>query len=89
MRVAATSSAGPEHHPIFQPVNENDLPTLEIVSVRSAIPGSVAGRDVLAVEDEMLVDLVADADQVVLDATPAISSSSAATAPVPSGCAAS
>ena len=41
-RVAATSSAGPEHQPIFQPVNENDLPTLEIVSVRDAIPGSVA-----------------------------------------------
>ena len=43
MRVAATSAAGPLHHPIFQPVTENDLPTLEIVSVRSAIPGSVAG----------------------------------------------
>ena len=42
MRVAATSVAGPEHQPIFQPVNENDLPTLEIVSVRSAMPGSVA-----------------------------------------------
>ena len=43
MRVAATSSAGPEHQPVFQPVTENDLPTLEIVSVRSAIPGNVAG----------------------------------------------
>ncbi len=43
VRTAATSSAGPEHQPIFHPVNENDLPTLEIVSVRSAIPGSVAG----------------------------------------------
>ena len=35
-------AAGPLHQPIFQPVNENDLPALEIVSVRSAIPGSVA-----------------------------------------------
>ena len=42
VRVAATSSAGPEHQPTFQPVNENVLPTLEIVSVRCAIPGSVA-----------------------------------------------
>ncbi len=39
---AATSCAGPEHHPIFHPVNENDLPMLEIVSVRDAIPGNVA-----------------------------------------------
>ena len=32
----------PGAQPIFQPVNENVLPALEIVSVRSAIPGSVA-----------------------------------------------
>ena len=38
----ATRCGGPAAQPIFQPVNENDLPALEIVSVRSAIPGSVA-----------------------------------------------
>ena len=41
-RTAPTSSAGPQAQPIFQPVNENVLPIDEIVSVRSAIPGSVA-----------------------------------------------
>ena len=39
---AATSSAGPLTQPIFQPVNEKVLPELEIVTVRSNIPGSVA-----------------------------------------------
>ena len=39
---AATSSAGPVAQPIFQPVNEKVLPELEIDSVRSAMPGSVA-----------------------------------------------
>ena len=39
---AGDERGGPLHQPIFQPVNENDLPALEIVSVRSAIPGSVA-----------------------------------------------
>ena len=37
-----TSSAGPVAQPTFQPVNENDLPTLERVTVRSNIPGRVA-----------------------------------------------
>ena len=41
-RVAATSSAGPHAQPVFQPVTENVLPTEDTVSVRSAIPGSVA-----------------------------------------------
>ena len=39
---AATSSRGPVAQPIFQPVKENVLPAEEIVTVRSAIPGSVA-----------------------------------------------
>ena len=68
---AATSSAGPVAQPIFQPVNEKVLPELEIVSVRSAMPGSVAiGTCSLPVEDEVLVDLVGDHDQVVLDREP-------------------
>ena len=41
-RVAATSSAGPHAQPVFQPVTENVLPIEDTVSVRSAIPGSVA-----------------------------------------------
>ena len=39
---AATRSAGPVAQPIFQPVNENVLPELEMVSVRSNISGRVA-----------------------------------------------
>jgi hypothetical protein len=39
---ARTSSGGAQAQPIFQPVNENDLPPLEIVTVRSRIPGYVA-----------------------------------------------
>ena len=39
---AATSGAGPVAQPTFQPVTLNVLPSEEIVSVRSAIPGSVA-----------------------------------------------
>ncbi len=42
VRVAATSAGGPTAQPVFQPVTENVLPSEEIVSVRSAIPGSVA-----------------------------------------------
>ena len=41
-RTAATSGGGPLAQPTFQPVKENVLPDEEIVSVRSAIPGSVA-----------------------------------------------
>ena len=41
-RTAATSGAGPVAQPTFQPVTLNVLPSEEIVSVRSAIPGSVA-----------------------------------------------
>ena len=40
--IAATSGAGPVAQPIFQPVNEKLLPPLEIVSVRSRMPGRVA-----------------------------------------------
>ena len=39
---AATRSAGPVTQPIFQPVNEKVLPELEIVTVRSNMPGRVA-----------------------------------------------
>ena len=41
-RTASTSSRGPCTQPTFQPVTENVLPADEMVSVRSAIPGSVA-----------------------------------------------
>src|SRR6478609_10265401 len=34
VRTASTSSTGPVTQPTFQPVNENDLPADEIVSVR-------------------------------------------------------
>ena len=41
VRTAATASAGPLTQPTFQPVAEKVFPAEEIVSVRSAIPGSV------------------------------------------------
>ncbi len=37
-------SAGPQAHPIFQPVTLNIFAALEMVTVRSAIPGNPAGR---------------------------------------------
>jgi hypothetical protein len=37
----STSSAGPVTQPTFQPVNENVLPALEMLTVRSHMPGSV------------------------------------------------
>ena len=68
VRAAATSGAGPHSQPIFHPVVLNVLPPDEIVSVRSAIPGSVAsGTCGGAGEHEVLVDLVGDDDQVVVD----------------------
>ncbi len=41
-RTAATSSAGPVTQPTFHPVTEKVFPAEEMVSVRSAMPGSVA-----------------------------------------------
>ena len=41
-RTAAESRGGAAAQPIFQPVSENVLPKLEIVIVRSRIPGRVA-----------------------------------------------
>ena len=68
VRTAFTSSAGPVTQPTFQPVTENVLPADEIVTVRSRHAGQGGQRHVLAVEDQVLVDLVGDRDQVVLDA---------------------
>ena len=67
---AATRSGGAQTQPIFQPVHENVLPPDEMVTVRSRMPGHRRQRHVLAVEHEVLVDLVGDRDQVVLDAQP-------------------
>ena len=53
--------------PIFQPVKENVLPAELTVTVRSRMPGKLRDRDVLAVEHQVLVDLVGDDDQVALD----------------------
>ena len=39
---AAIIGAGPNSQPTFQPVNEKVLPALEMVSVRSRMPGSEA-----------------------------------------------
>ncbi len=39
MRTAGRAAGHRIAQPIFQPVNENVLPPLEIVTVRSAIPG--------------------------------------------------
>ena len=64
---AVTSSGVALTQPIFQPVKENVLPAEETETVRSRMPGSVAIGHVLAVEDEVLVDLVGDHEQVVLD----------------------
>ena len=44
---AATRSAGPVAQPIFQPVKEKVLPELEIVTVRSNMPGQGGDRHVL------------------------------------------
>ena len=66
---AATSARGPVAQPIFQPVTENVLPAEEIVSVRSAIPGSVAsGTCSRPSNDQVLVDLVGDGEHVALAA---------------------
>ncbi len=66
-RTAATSSAGPCTQPTFQPVTENVLPAEEMVSVRSARPGSDRHRHVRTpVEHHVLVHLVGDDDGVVL-----------------------
>ncbi len=67
-RTAAIRGAGPVAQPIFQPVAENVLPIEEIVTVRSAMPSQRGERDVLALVDEVLVDLVGDRDEVVLPA---------------------
>ena len=62
------AAGGAQIQPIFQPVVLNVLPPLEITSVRSRMPGSVAsGTCSDVVEHEVLVDLVGDHDQVVLD----------------------
>ena len=42
MRAAAMRAGGAQIQPIFQPVVLNVLPPLEITSVRSRMPGSVA-----------------------------------------------
>ena len=42
VRTAATSSGRAHTQPIFQPVTAKVLPPLEMVTVRSAMPGSVA-----------------------------------------------
>jgi hypothetical protein len=64
VRTAATSAAGRRPSPVFQPVTENVLPSEEIVRVRSAMPGQRGERHVLALEDDVLVDLVGDGDEV-------------------------
>ena len=44
VRTAATSGAGPQIQPTFQPVTLNVLPALLTTRVRSRMPGSVAGE---------------------------------------------
>ena len=66
-RTPAMSSAAPQAHPIFQPVQLNILAALEIVTVRLGHPGVVGQRDVsVPVEHQVLVDLVGDHQQVGL-----------------------
>ena len=67
VRTALTSSGVPVAQPTFQPVKENVLPAEPIETVRSRMPVDGRERDVLAVEGEVLVDLVGDDEQVVLD----------------------
>ena len=90
VRAAVTSGSGPHSQPTFQPVVLNVLPPDEIVSVRSAMPGSVAiGTWHGSREDEVLVHLVGDDDQVVLDGQRRRSSPTRrCRTPCPSGCAA-
>ena len=69
MRTAAISGAGPQAQPIFQPVNEKVLPGRRDGDGALGHAGQRRQRDVLvAVEDEVLVDLVGDREHVVLDA---------------------
>ena len=68
-RTAATSGAGPQAQPIFQPVKENVLPADEIESVRSLMPGQGGQGQVGALEDQVLVDLVGHGEQVVARCT--------------------
>ena len=58
--------AARSRQPTRQPVTLKVLDSPLIVIVRSAMPGSVAMRDVLAVVDDVLVDLVGDGQRVVL-----------------------
>ena len=90
-RTAATSSARPAR-PADLPAGERErLAEREIVSVRSAIPGQRRERDVLAVVDQVLVDLVGDARSRSCSTQTAASASSSprVEAPGRSGCAAS
>ena len=68
VRTAVDELRGAGTQPIFQPVKLKVLPAELIVSVRSAMPGNVHERSVLAVEHQVLVDLVGERDEVVLDA---------------------
>ena len=61
----STSAGGPVTQPTFQPVSENIFPAEPMRTQRSRMPGRlISGGTCLVVEDQMLVDLVADDDGV-------------------------
>ena len=61
-------SGGAIVQPTRQPVTEYDFDIELIDTVRSAMPGQRRQRHVLAVEDDVLVDVVGEGDDVELDA---------------------
>jgi hypothetical protein len=64
---AVTSSGVAMTQPIFQPVKENVLPAELMRHGPLAHAGERRDRHVLAVEHQVLVDLVGDHEQVALD----------------------
>ena len=66
--MASVSSAGARIQPMRQPVTLNVFDAPLMVTVRSRMPGQRGQRHVLALEPDVLVDLVGDRQDVVLDA---------------------
>ena len=67
-RMPTVRSGGAIVQPMRQPVTEYVFDIEWIETVRSAMPGQRRERDVLALEDDVLVDVVGEGDDIELDA---------------------
>ena len=67
-RTAASRGPGPLTQPTFHPVKENVLPPEEMVSGSFRHAGQGGQRDVGALEDQVLVDLVGHGQEVTVAA---------------------